>query len=272
MSIKIVVPPLGESVVEATVGRWLKTEGERVSAGETLVELETDKVNLEVGAERDGVLTRIEHKAGDDVKIGDVLGVIEESVVEPPPSSPTPRSGAREARVGDMPSTSAQNAEQAISQGREQPAPQPSPISQRKEAGSPPLSRILSEAERSRRTTGEELGVGAQRERATPVAIRLAEEHGVDLAHVAASGTDGRVTKQDVESYLASQKSQLPAPNLQLITKLRPHPSPPQQRAQGREHAARSVSACRAAAARLRSGWSKRSTPRRCSPRSMRLT
>ncbi len=77
MATNIVVPELGESVVEATVLRWLKQEGERVAAGETLVELETEKVNLDVSAPRAGVLAKIEHKAGDAVKIGDVLGVIE---------------------------------------------------------------------------------------------------------------------------------------------------------------------------------------------------
>ena len=76
MPTNIVVPDLGESVVEATVLRWSKQEGARVAAGETLVELETEKVNLQVSAPRAGVLARIERKAGEDVKIGDVLGVI----------------------------------------------------------------------------------------------------------------------------------------------------------------------------------------------------
>jgi 2-oxoglutarate dehydrogenase E2 component (dihydrolipoamide succinyltransferase) len=87
---KILVPSLGESIVEATVARWLKTEGERVEPGEPLVELETDKVNLEVGAEKSGVLARIERKDGEDVKIGDTLGVISDapSAAAPPPAEP----------------------------------------------------------------------------------------------------------------------------------------------------------------------------------------
>src|SRR5579863_8309277 len=76
MAAKIVVPELGESVLEATVGHWLKNEGDRVSAGDVLVTLETDKVDLEVGAERSGVLSKIERPEGEDVKIGDVLGLI----------------------------------------------------------------------------------------------------------------------------------------------------------------------------------------------------
>src|SRR6187397_195929 len=73
----IVVPQLGESVIEARVARWLKREGEAIAAGEPLVELETDKIDLEVSAETAGVLSRIERKDGEDVKVGEVLGVME---------------------------------------------------------------------------------------------------------------------------------------------------------------------------------------------------
>ena len=78
MSINIVVPEVGESIVDARVAKWLKHEGDAVSAGEALVELETDKVDVEVAAPKAGVLKSIAHKDGADVKIGDVLGTIEE--------------------------------------------------------------------------------------------------------------------------------------------------------------------------------------------------
>ncbi|MEO5823515.1 MAG: biotin/lipoyl-containing protein, partial [Vicinamibacteraceae bacterium] len=70
MAINIVVPQLGESVVEARVARWLKREGESVAAGEPVVELETEKIDLEVGAEQAGVLASIKHAEGADVKVG----------------------------------------------------------------------------------------------------------------------------------------------------------------------------------------------------------
>ena len=75
----IVVPELGESIVEARVARWLKKEGDRVEIGEPLVELETEKIDLEVNAERGGVITSIKHKEGDDVKIGELLAVLDDS-------------------------------------------------------------------------------------------------------------------------------------------------------------------------------------------------
>jgi 2-oxoglutarate dehydrogenase E2 component (dihydrolipoamide succinyltransferase) len=77
VAIKIIVPELGESVLEATVHQWLKKEGDFVDVGESLVELETDKVNLEVGAKASGVLSHIIVPEGQDVKIGDVLGMID---------------------------------------------------------------------------------------------------------------------------------------------------------------------------------------------------
>src|SRR5207237_5714139 len=73
---EIRVPALGESLVEATVGQWLKHEGEAVTAGEPVVELETEKVNLQVSADASGVLERIAHPAGDTVHVGDVLGAV----------------------------------------------------------------------------------------------------------------------------------------------------------------------------------------------------
>ena len=75
----IKVPPLGESIVEATVSRWLKKEGEAIAPGETLVELETDKITVEVPAMSGGVVTKLAHAEGDVVKVDDLLAEIDES-------------------------------------------------------------------------------------------------------------------------------------------------------------------------------------------------
>src|SRR5215471_11194529 len=78
MATNVVVPEVGESIVDARVGKWLKREGDAVSVGEPLVELETDKIDLEVAAPQGGVLSKIAHGDGADVKVGEVLAVIEE--------------------------------------------------------------------------------------------------------------------------------------------------------------------------------------------------
>jgi 2-oxoglutarate dehydrogenase E2 component (dihydrolipoamide succinyltransferase) len=75
----IVVPQLGESVVEARVAKWLKKEGDRVEIGEPVVELETEKIDLEVNAEAGGVLASIKRQEGEDVKIGELLAVVDDT-------------------------------------------------------------------------------------------------------------------------------------------------------------------------------------------------
>jgi len=84
MPANVVVPEVGESIVDARVAKWLKKEGDTVNVGEPLVELETDKIDLEVAAPQGGVLRKISHGDGADVKVGEVLGVIEEGDVRRP--------------------------------------------------------------------------------------------------------------------------------------------------------------------------------------------
>ena len=78
MSEKILVPVLGESVNEASIAKWLKKKGEKVNADEPLVELETDKVNLEVPSPVHGVISEINYKEGDTVEVGAQLGTLSE--------------------------------------------------------------------------------------------------------------------------------------------------------------------------------------------------
>src|SRR6266852_481236 len=90
MSVEIRVPTLGESIVDAVIAGWLKHEGDRVSQGEALVELETDKVNVEVTADQSGVLQKIARREGETVAVGEVLGVIGElSTAASAPSAPS---------------------------------------------------------------------------------------------------------------------------------------------------------------------------------------
>src|SRR5687768_1789101 len=83
----IVVPELGESVVEARIAKWLKKPGDRVEVGEPVVELETEKIDLEVNAEKGGVIASIKRQEGDDVKIGELLAILDETAVAKPASA-----------------------------------------------------------------------------------------------------------------------------------------------------------------------------------------
>ena len=104
----IVVPQLGESVVEARVARWLKKEGDHVETGEPVVELETDKIDLEVGADHAGTLSSIKHGEGDDVKVGELLATVDESGASQPaaasskaPAPPITRAAAPASASGN---------------------------------------------------------------------------------------------------------------------------------------------------------------------------
>lgn len=150
--ITITVPELGESVVGATVGEWHKQEGDSVAVGDVLVDLETDKVDIEVSAETAGVLVRIQRPAGEDVEIGDVLAEI-----EPNGAASAPKAPVTETKLV---------AETAVS------------------------------------------GPATADKQATPVAQRLAQEQGLDLATIQGSGPSGRITRQDVETHLSQPKEQ----------------------------------------------------------------
>lgn len=169
MATEIKVPDLGESIVEATVAEWLKQEGDAVQVGETLLVLETDKVDLDVGAETSGVLARIMRGPGEDVQVGDVLGVIEESA------------GAAPSKPAAQPESQAQP-----------PAEKPAPATAPAESG----------------TQQAEAAPAPAKEKVTPVARRMAEEHGIDPAQVQPSEPHGRVTKEDVERHLARRGDQ----------------------------------------------------------------
>ncbi|BCS33443.1 dihydrolipoyllysine-residue succinyltransferase component of 2-oxoglutarate dehydrogenase complex [Luteitalea sp. TBR-22] len=116
MAAQVVVPQLGESVVEARVARWLKKEGEAVAVGDALVELETEKIDLEVNADQAGVLAKIIRQEGEDVKVGEPLAEIEvgaagasaaadapASATPAPPEAVTPAVAAAPAGAADGP-------------------------------------------------------------------------------------------------------------------------------------------------------------------------
>jgi 2-oxoglutarate dehydrogenase E2 component (dihydrolipoamide succinyltransferase) len=170
--VEIHVPELGESVADATVGKWLKSEGDSVTAGEAIVELETDKINFEVEAEQDGVLESIAKGEGETVGVGEVIGTLGDSV----------------APEDTEPERSEEEAEQP--QGTE---PKVAPEAQETEAE---RAEIKETANGHR----EEEGV-----RASPSVRRLAREYDIDLAGMAGSGSGGRITKDDVERLIREQ-------------------------------------------------------------------
>jgi 2-oxoglutarate dehydrogenase E2 component (dihydrolipoamide succinyltransferase) len=111
MPANIVVPEVGESIVDARVAKWLRKEGDVVSVGDPLVELETDKIDLEVPAPQGGVLSRIDRKDGEDVKVGEVLGMIDEAGAQASAPAPAPAKATPPARTEAAPSVPAAQAQ-----------------------------------------------------------------------------------------------------------------------------------------------------------------
>src|SRR5437868_13886028 len=110
----IKVPPLGESIVEATISRWLKNEGDAVSPGETLVELETDKITVDVPVMANGVLKKRLRAEGDVVKVDEVLAEIEEG----PPAA----TGSAPAKPAEKPAAPATPVPASAGEPRVSPA------------------------------------------------------------------------------------------------------------------------------------------------------
>jgi 2-oxoglutarate dehydrogenase E2 component (dihydrolipoamide succinyltransferase) len=161
---EIRVPTLGESVTEATIGRWFKQPGEPVAADEPVVELETDKVTIEVPAPASGVLGEVAAKDGETVAVGALLGEIKEGAAATPTGSP------------DVKTQKAQ----PINAGPEEPKPR---------------------AEAKPSDAPAKTGAAPTRSADAPLAPsvrKLAAESGLDPGTIAGSGKDGRVTKGDM--------------------------------------------------------------------------
>jgi 2-oxoglutarate dehydrogenase E2 component (dihydrolipoamide succinyltransferase) len=170
MAIEVTVPEMGESILEATVAHWLKKEGEYVNVGDVLVELETDKVNVEVGAKGAGVLQQIKVQEGGDVKVGDVLGMIDEKTSQT--QAPAPEVKQPE---------------------KAEATPKPAgPAHQPKQEAAPPRQDGRNEKQKEAPLV-------------TPVASRLARDKDVDTSEIRGTGSEGRVTRADVEKYLQAQ-------------------------------------------------------------------
>jgi 2-oxoglutarate dehydrogenase E2 component (dihydrolipoamide succinyltransferase) len=194
---EIRVPTLGESVTEATIGKWFKHPGDAVAVDEPLVELETDKVTIEVPAPAAGVLSAIAAKDGETVAVGAVLGQIQDGA------------GAAKAPTG-RPDQKAETTT-AIGAGPEVP-----PRPQAPPSPPPPQARAPEPAPKSVAATMP----------LAPSVRKLAAESGLDVAAVPGSGKDGRVTKGDMLAAI-ERAAAAPTPLAATAAVQMRAPSPP---------------------------------------------
>jgi 2-oxoglutarate dehydrogenase E2 component (dihydrolipoamide succinyltransferase) len=182
MAVDIVMPQMGESIFEGTITKWLKKPGDKVERDEPLFEISTDKVDAEIPSPSAGVLKEIKVGEGKTVPIQTVVGTIEAagSSAAAPASAPAP-----------APNKAAEPKAAAAAPAAAQPAP-PQPSAQKPAA--PAQAQPAS-------------GKDGARIHSSPLVRRMAKEHGLDLASIPGTGAGGRISKQDIEGYLAGSGS-----------------------------------------------------------------
>ena len=212
MPTDIVMPQMGESIVEGTITKWLKKPGEKVQRDEPLFEISTDKVDAEIPAPAAGVLREIKVPEGTTVQVNTVVGVIDAegaaAAASAPAKTETPRAAAPAPSQPPQPSPQADG-------GARQPQPTEAAPPVRPAPAEPPARPQQQEAVARQKETviefpSEEEEEG-ERIRSSPLVRRIAREHNVNLAQVAGTGLGGRITKQDIENFIAQHPGGAPA-------------------------------------------------------------
>jgi len=193
--IDVVMPQMGESIVEGTLTKWLKKAGDRVERDEPLFEISTDKVDTEIPSPVAGTLSEIMVEEGKTVGINTVVGRISDGAngAAAPAAQPVAQPAAPPTTPAPAPAAAAPT-----------PPAQPQPVAE-------PVATVVEE------TAGP----------LSPLVRKMARENNIDLSRVRGTGAGGRITKQDLDTYLASS-SQPPAPQSQAAPQPQAPPPPPQ--------------------------------------------
>jgi pyruvate dehydrogenase E2 component (dihydrolipoamide acetyltransferase) len=181
MASRVVMPKLSDTMEEGRILRWLKQEGDPVETGQTLAEVETDKATVEMEAYTNGVLRKLVASPGETVKVGALIAVI----------------GGKDEDIAALLATSAPSTSAPSATPAPMPAPaRPAPVAPARAAA--PTTAASSEA-------------GSRSLRASPLALRMAAESGIDPGALQGSGPQGRVIKRDIEEALARAQTVAPA-------------------------------------------------------------
>ncbi len=200
MATEVVMPQMGESIAEGTITRWLKKVGERVERDEPLFEISTDKVDAEIPSPAAGTLTEVRFKEGDTVDVNTVVAVLDGE------------GGASGAGSEPASSEAAPVQEPAVAQAEEAEAPKledesretatqarpPAPVTPPPAA--PAARSSVAPANGGETSTADDL----RRTKSSPLVRKIASEHGIDIAQLDGTGLSGRVTKNDILSFIES--------------------------------------------------------------------
>lgn len=244
MATEVVMPQMGESIAEGTITKWLKQVGDRVERDEPLFEISTDKVDAEIPSPAAGTLTEIRFKEGDTVEINTTVAVLDGgaggAVKDAPPTTedavakatsiepPTDPAGPAKPEVvpqqPQVEASAATSAEVSTGATAKAPTPQPSTAEPGKDVVRQPETGSQSAAtqsshgsQASRSSTGNGRSATATAEelrktKSSPLVRKIAQEHGVDIASLEGTGLSGRVTKNDILSFIESGAPAVTAP------------------------------------------------------------
>jgi pyruvate dehydrogenase E2 component (dihydrolipoamide acetyltransferase) len=261
MATEVVMPQMGESIAEGTITKWLKNVGDHVERDEPLFEISTDKVDAEIPSPAAGTLTDIKHKEGETVEVNTVVAVLDGDGAKSETAAP-----AAAAEQPEATTETADAKDQETPAPAEQPAPpaapppppqieRPKPTITTAERGAPPASGGKTEVKPlvrrdeaahkaqapSSAQKGDDGGATSaedlRRTKSSPLVRKIAEEHGIDIAQLEGTGMSGRVTKNDILSFIESgapapaqrpapaqvaQQPSVGAPGTQQVTVLKP--------------------------------------------------
>ena len=192
MAVDIVMPQMGESIFEGTITKWLKKPGDKVERDEPLFEISTDKVDAEIPSPSAGVLKEIKVGEGKTVPIQTVVGVIDAAgdgaaAAKAPVPAPAPAKAAQPAKPA--PAASA-------------PAAKPTAPAAQPQAAKPTATPAAPQPSAQPAASGP--GRDGGRIHSSPLVRRMAKEHNIDLSSIPGTGAGGRISKQDIEAYLAA--------------------------------------------------------------------
>ena len=191
MSTEVVMPQMGESIAEGTITKWLKQVGERVERDEPLFEISTDKVDAEIPSPAAGTLTEIRFKEGDTVEVNTVVAVLD---------------GAGAGAAAPQPAATAEPAPapQSTAAPQSTPARQPVQSPPQPVAAEPPQPPAPAPQPAAPKPSAEPTVEDLRRTKSSPLVRKIAQEHNVDISKLEGTGLSGRVTKNDILSYIES--------------------------------------------------------------------
>ncbi len=222
MALTVTMPQLGESVTEGTIARWLKQPGDAIAKYESIAEVITDKVNAEIPAPADGVMSELIAAEGAVVPVGqpicsiDTAGDAGEAVVSPATAAPVPAQAVAAASSTPQAVAAASSTPQAVAPTQMTAAAAASMPGQTDQSSSP-AAEPQGAAPASPASSESSAGNGAAGFHLTPAVRMLVREHGVDLSQVTGTGLGGRISKKDVLEYVqqrdaGSVPAKAPAP------------------------------------------------------------